>query len=89
MRERLLPPGEHRFSYRGLRVDGREANGEAVLTMPENAYFLVGLAETTLGWGLREGDLKQAGSTPSTPTSSMPMAGRRSTSRARSRARPW
>ena len=61
VRERLLPPGEHRFAYRGLREDGREANGEALLTMPANAYFLVGLAETTIGYGLREGDLQAAG----------------------------
>jgi uncharacterized repeat protein (TIGR01451 family) len=60
VRERILPAGEHRLSYKGLHRDGRESAGATRLSMPASAWFLVGLAELTLGYGIREGTLELA-----------------------------
>lgn len=47
--ERILPPGEHRFQVAGRRSDGEEWQQEAVVDVRGSYFFMVGLADLTVG----------------------------------------
>ncbi len=58
VRERILPPGPHEMRYEGLRADGSRTAGGQVIDVPTDRFFLVALADATLGYGVRQGDIE-------------------------------